>query len=145
MTLLTIIWIVLRCVRLTLAPFGRQSHEPEPPFPSSRHFRLRPCGGGGQLHGSGGTYGRVEIRNRKERGTPGRALHVERLVRPFGIELANEGIEAILLLQAIAAWRAGCFLFDGEVHALVAAVLLGMTGLDAFDGNAEPEPPDREL
>jgi hypothetical protein len=32
-----------------------------------------------------------------------------------------------------AGWRAGCFLFEGEVHALVAAVLLGMSGLDAFN------------
>ena len=31
------------------------------------------------------------------------------------------------------------------MHALVAAVLLGMTWLDALDGDAEAEPPDREL
>jgi hypothetical protein len=33
----------------------------------------------------------------------GGALHVERLVWAFGIELANEGIEAVLLLQAVEA------------------------------------------
>ena len=66
-------------------------------------------------------------------------------MRPFGIELADEGIEALLLLQAVDAGRTGCFLLEGEVHALVTAVLLRMAGLDAFDGDAEPEPPDREL
>jgi hypothetical protein len=41
--------------------------------------------------------------------------------------------------------RAGCFLLEGEVHALVTPVVLRMTGPDAFDGDAEPEQPDREL
>src|ERR1700686_4531890 len=75
----------------------------------------------------------------------GRALHGKRLVRTFGIELAEEGIEARLLLQAIEAWRTGRLLLEGKVHALMASVLLRMTRLDAFDGEAEPEPPDREL
>ena len=66
-------------------------------------------------------------------------------MRPFGIELADEGIEALLLLQAVGARRPGCFLLESEVHALMAAILLRMAGLDALDGDAEPEPPDREL
>src|SRR3979409_1217676 len=66
-------------------------------------------------------------------------------MRPFGIELADKGIEALLLLQAIGARWSGCFLFEGEVHALVASVLLRMPRLDAFDGDAKSEPPDREL
>jgi len=39
--------------------------------------------------------------------------------------------------------RSGFFL-QGQVHALMSAVLLGMTGPDAFDADAEPQPPDRE-
>src|SRR5438105_4150062 len=66
-------------------------------------------------------------------------------MRPFGIELTDKGVEAFLLLQAVGAWRAGCFLLEGEMHALVTAVLLRMAGLDALDGDAEPEPPHREL
>src|SRR5690348_3189256 len=31
------------------------------------------------------------------------------------------------------------------MHAFMAAVLLGMTGFDAFNTNPEPEPPDRKL
>src|SRR4029078_1559153 len=42
-------------------------------------------------------------------------------------------------------WSRVCLLFQGEMHALMAAVLLGMPGFDAFDGDAEPQPPDPEL
>ena len=66
-------------------------------------------------------------------------------MRPFGIELADEDIEAFPLLQAVGARRTGCFLLEGEVHALVTAVLLRMTGLDAFDPDTQSEPPHREL
>jgi hypothetical protein len=41
-------------------------------------------------------------------------------MRPFGIELADEGIEAVLLLQAVEAWRTGCLLLEGEMHARIA-------------------------
>ena len=64
-------------------------------------------------------------------------------MRAFGVELADEGVEAGLLLEAVHARRAGGFLLQGQVHALVAAVLLRMAGLDALDGDAEPQPPDR--
>jgi hypothetical protein len=40
------------------------------------------------------------------------------------------------LLQGVHARRPGCFLFEGEVHAFVPAILLGMTWFDALDGNA---------
>ena len=66
-------------------------------------------------------------------------------MRSFDIELVNEGIEAVLLLQAVPAWRAGRLFLEGEMHALVAAVLLRMAGLDAFDRDAKAQPPDREF
>jgi hypothetical protein len=42
--------------------------------------------------------------------------------------------------------RAGGGLFlEGEMHAFVTPVLLGISRLDPLDGDAEPEPPDREF
>ena len=66
-------------------------------------------------------------------------------MRSFEVELLDEGIEAILLLQTVCAWRAGRLFLESKVHALVAAILLRMTWLDAFDGDAKAKPPDREL
>ncbi|MGY4625424.1 uncharacterized protein YndB with AHSA1/START domain [Bradyrhizobium sp. USDA 4486] len=63
----------------------------------------------------------------------------------LGIELVHEGIEALLLLQAVEARRPGGLLLEGEMHALVPAILLRMTWLDALDGDTEAEPPYREL
>src|SRR5215470_13177477 len=74
-----------------------------------------------------------------------RALHVECLVRTFGIELAEEGIKSLLLLQAVEVQRAGGLLLEGQMHALMPAVLLWMPRFDTLDGNAKPEPPHREL
>jgi hypothetical protein len=66
-------------------------------------------------------------------------------MRSFGIELLHEDVEAVLLLQSVRAWRPGCLLFEGKVHALVAAVLLWMAWLDALDRDTETKPPDREF
>ena len=66
-------------------------------------------------------------------------------MRAFGIELVEEDIEAALLLKAVKSRRPGGFFFEGQMHAFVAAVLLRMAGLDAFDADSEPEPPHREL
>src|SRR5262249_59527719 len=66
-------------------------------------------------------------------------------MRALDIELAKESIEALLLLQAVKAWRPGGLLLEGEMHTLVPAVLLRMARLDAFDRDAEPEPPHRQL
>ena len=59
----------------------------------------------------------------------GGAAHGEGLVGPLGIELRLEGVEASLLLEAVVAGRAGRFLLESEVHALVGAVLLRVAGL----------------
>ena len=72
-------------------------------------------------------------------------FHGEGLVGSFLVELADEAVEADLLLKEIAAGRAGCFTFQGKMHPLMATVLLGMAGLDAFDGDAQAQPPDREF
>jgi hypothetical protein len=64
---------------------------------------------------------------------------------PFVIVFAHERIEASLLLQAVHPRRSRRLFFQGQKHALVATVLLRASWFDAFDGNAEPEPPDGEL
>jgi hypothetical protein len=66
-------------------------------------------------------------------------------VRPLGVELFPEGVEAVLLLQAVHARRTDGFLLERAMHALVAAVLLRRARLDAFDLDAEPQPPDGKL
>src|SRR5262249_5453720 len=73
------------------------------------------------------------------------ALHRQRFVRPFGIELVHKSIEAGLLLQTVHARRAGSFLLEGEMQALMPTVLLRTTGFDAFDCDAQTQPPLREL
>ena len=59
----------------------------------------------------------------------------------FAVELLNEVIEPCLL-QAVDARRAGGFLLEGDMHALMAPVLVGMARLDALYLNAEPDLPD---
>src|SRR6266536_3284339 len=50
-----------------------------------------------------------------------------------------------LLLKKIAGRRLGGLFLQGQMHALMAAVLLGVARLNPLDANTEPEPPDREL
>jgi len=63
---------------------------------------------------------------------------------PVVIVTRNKRVEAGLLLQQVVGGRSCRLLLEGQMHALVAAVLLGMTGLDAFDRDTGPQPPDRE-
>ena len=63
----------------------------------------------------------------------------------LAVELLDEGVEAGLLLEAVHAGRPGRLLLEGEVHALETAVLLRVARLDALDGDAQSEPPDRQL
>ena len=66
-------------------------------------------------------------------------------MRPLAVIALDEGVEARLLLQDVGRGRFGRLLLERQVHAFVAAVLLRATWLDAFDVDAEPEPPHREL
>src|SRR6267143_473779 len=65
-----------------------------------------------------------------------RALHVQGLVRTLVVEDLDEVVEPSLLLQKIGSRRLGGFSLQGQMHALMAAVLLRMTRLDPFNANA---------
>src|SRR5262245_47152744 len=56
----------------------------------------------------------------------------------------DEGIEPGLLLEHVGGGGLGGFRLECEMHAFVPTMLLGMTGLDALDVNAEAQPPDGE-
>jgi hypothetical protein len=63
----------------------------------------------------------------------------------FVVELGPEAVEAELLGPAVLlGWSCG-FTLEGSVHAFVASVLLGFTGLDKLGNDAETDPPDGEL
>ena len=49
-------------------------------------------------------------------------------MRSFGIVFLTEDIEAFLLCGKVLLRRNGCFLFQGTVHSLMLAVLLGFAG-----------------
>lgn len=53
------------------------------------------------------------------------------------VEALDEGIEPRLLLQHVAGGRLGGFLFQGQMHPLVPAVLLRLAGGDALNLNPE--------
>ena len=64
-------------------------------------------------------------------------FHVQRLMRPFVVELFAKRLEPALLLQTVGACGTRGFVFEREMHAFMAAILLRMAGLDAFDGDAQ--------
>jgi hypothetical protein len=59
-------------------------------------------------------------------------------VRALVVVAVDEVIELRLLLQEVLRRGLGSFFLQRQVHPLMAAVLLGMTGLDALDVNSEP-------
>src|ERR1041384_6782540 len=65
-------------------------------------------------------------------------------MRPLVVVAIDEVIELALLLQEVAGCRLGGLELQGQMHALMATVLLRMTRFDPFDLDAEPEPPDRQ-
>jgi len=75
----------------------------------------------------------------------GRALHVQGFVRTLVVEDLDELVEAGLLLQEVSTRRLGSFLFQGEMHTFMAAVLLRMSRLDPLNADAQAQPPDRLL
>jgi hypothetical protein len=60
-------------------------------------------------------------------------------VRPLIVVVVDEVIELGLLLQEVVAGRLGGLQLQGQMHALMAAVLLRVAGLDALDLDAEAE------
>ena len=66
-------------------------------------------------------------------------------MRTLLVEDLDELVEAGLLLEEVGGGRLGGFFFQGEMHAFMAAILLGMAGLDAFDADAQAKPPDGEF
>ena len=63
-------------------------------------------------------------------------------MRSFVIVYVQERIKALLLLQEVEGGGFGGFFFQGQVHTFMAGVLLRLAGLDAFDADAELQPPD---
>src|SRR5439155_21760638 len=68
----------------------------------------------------------ASIRTRGSRVDLGRGFHGESFMGAFVIEFLQEGVELGLLPQEVGARRAGGFLLQGEMHALMPAILLGM-------------------
>jgi hypothetical protein len=58
------------------------------------------------------------------------------LMRPFVIKLLQEGVELGLLLQNVGARRASGFFLQGQMHAFMPAVLLGMARTNPLNGNS---------
>ena len=66
-------------------------------------------------------------------------------MRPLLVIFVDKGVESGLLLEEVGACGPGRFLFEREVHALVTAILLRPTWLDALDIDTETQPPDRHF
>ena len=71
-------------------------------------------------------------------------IHGQGLMRAFSVIDGTEAIESALLSAQGASWRMSGFGLEGAVEAFMAAILLGMGGLDEFGADAQMEPPDLE-
>jgi hypothetical protein len=58
-------------------------------------------------------------------------------VGTFVVEDLGKFVKARLLLKKIGSGGFSRFFFQGEMHAFVTTVLLGMAGLDPFDADAQ--------
>jgi hypothetical protein len=67
----------------------------------------------------------------------GRVFHVERLMGALVVVALEELVEARLLLEEVGCGGFGGFFLEREMHAFMAAILLGMAGLDALDVDTE--------
>src|SRR5579864_6107776 len=63
------------------------------------------------------------------------AFHGQGFMGPFLIELLQESVELGLLLQDVSARGASGFFLQGQMHALVTAVLLRMARADPLNGD----------
>jgi hypothetical protein len=59
-------------------------------------------------------------------------------MRPLLIVLLDERVEARLLLQDVRRGRLGRFLFQRQMHPLVATVILRVSGFAPLDLNPQP-------
>jgi hypothetical protein len=81
-------------------------------------------------------FGEAAIGARGSRVDRGRAFHGESLMRSFVIKLLQEGVELGWLSQNVGARRASGFFLQGQMHAFMPAILLGMARPDPLNGNS---------
>ena len=65
-------------------------------------------------------------------------------MRPFGIVFLTEDVEALLLCRKVLLRRNRGFLFQGTVHSLVLAILLGFAAFDLLRVYPQFNPPNRQ-
>lgn len=73
------------------------------------------------------------------------ALHAKGFVWPFIVKFIDEAVEFSLLLKAVETGGARCLHLQGQMHALMASVLLRATRFDPFDADPKTKPPDGEF
>ena len=64
-------------------------------------------------------------------------------MRGLEVVAVDEVVELGLLLKEVLTCGLGSFELEGQMHALMSAVLLGTAGFDTLDLDAQSEPPDQ--